>query len=117
MLFHDDEYKVFRDELEGSSPSTIWGAMCANNLNKINLSFEERKNYFLEFIERLLKENKIKLAKNGVFLEGTTDEQLTHFRVVFPKTEEELYYGLWFTFEECPGGIVWVSDDGSLDWT
>nr|WP_255523039.1 DUF596 domain-containing protein [Xenorhabdus sp. PB62.4] len=91
--------------------------MTAGNLGKAYLSFEERQGYFFEFLERLLKDGKIKLAKHGVFLEGTIDEQLARLRAAFPETEEELYNGLWFVFEECPGGIVWVSDNGELYWT
>ncbi|MEB7600594.1 DUF596 domain-containing protein [Raoultella terrigena] len=24
---------------------------------------------------------------------------------------------MWFTFEECPGGIVWIHENGYEDWT
>ncbi|MDM9677101.1 DUF596 domain-containing protein [Raoultella planticola] len=24
---------------------------------------------------------------------------------------------MWFTFEECPGGIVWIHGDGYEYWT
>ncbi|MBC8952386.1 DUF596 domain-containing protein [Xenorhabdus sp. PB62.4] len=106
MLFDEKTYTFFRDELEGSSPSTIWGTITAENFEKAYLSFGERQDYFFEFLEWLLKDGKIKLAKHGVFLEGTIDEQLARLRAAFPKTEEELYNGLWFVFEECPGGIV-----------
>ncbi|EER6691816.1 DUF596 domain-containing protein, partial [Escherichia coli] len=25
--------------------------------------------------------------------------------------------GIWFFDESCPGGAVWVLEDGSLEWT
>ncbi|EBC0776157.1 DUF596 domain-containing protein [Salmonella enterica] len=72
---------------------------------------------FLWVLERLLNEGKIKLAKNGKFLDGTIDEQFECFKSVFPKTEEEINDGIWFFDELCPGGAVWVLDDGSLVWS
>ncbi|EON9239895.1 TPA: DUF596 domain-containing protein [Escherichia coli] len=67
--------------------------------------------------EHLLKEGRIKLAKHGKFLEGSVDEQVERFRRAFPKTEEEMEDGIWFFDESCPGGAVWVLEDGSLEWT
>lgn len=46
--------------------------------------------YFFGVLERLLKEGKIKLAKNGKLLDGTINEQIERFKSVLPKTEEEI---------------------------
>ncbi|MFC3393737.1 DUF596 domain-containing protein [Brenneria rubrifaciens] len=62
----------------------------------------------------------LKLANHGVFLEGTIKEQIARFKDAFPKTEEEWkakHKEVWFFLDECPGGAVWVLDDGYLDWT
>ncbi|PHM63330.1 DUF596 domain-containing protein [Xenorhabdus ishibashii] len=117
MLFSVSQYKLFLEALEGSSPGTVWSAMSAKNFGKPDFSYKDKQDYFLEFLELLLKNGRIKLAKHGEFLAGTIDEQLTRFRVAFPETEEELYDGLWFVFEECPGGIVWILESGELYWT
>lgn len=121
MLFNDKEYKLFTEELEGSSVGTIWSAMRPDNFHKEELSYEERKEYFLEFIQRLMQEDKIKLATRGKFLEGCIDDQVILYRDTFPKTQEEMddgaFDGFWFLTEKCPGGIVWVHENGYLDWT
>ncbi|MEK9496426.1 DUF596 domain-containing protein [Photorhabdus sp. P32] len=82
-----------------------------------NFSFEERTQIFFWVLERLMKDEHLKLAKYGKFLEGTVDEQLERFRQVFPKTEAEMEDGIWFFDEICPGGAVWVLEDGSFEWT
>ncbi|WP_256138193.1 DUF596 domain-containing protein [Serratia quinivorans] len=50
-------------------------------------------------------------------MDGSIDKQIDMYRKAMPSCEQELYYGLWFTFEECPGGAVWIHDDGYQDWT
>ncbi len=65
----------------------------------------------------VIRKGRIKLAKHGKFLEGSVDEQVERFRQAFPKTEEEMEDGIWFFDESCPGGAVWVLEDGSLEWT
>ncbi|ALR05310.1 DUF596 domain-containing protein [Xylella fastidiosa] len=71
-------------------------------------SFEERKNDFLFLIRKLLDEGRLKLAKNGEFIPGTTEELVEMFRSSFPASDEELETGTWFFFDECPAGAVWV---------
>ncbi|ALR05211.1 DUF596 domain-containing protein [Xylella fastidiosa] len=71
-------------------------------------SFEERKNDFLFLVGKLLDEGKLKLAKNGEFIPGTTEELVEMFRSSFPASDEELDTGTWFFYDECPAGAVWV---------
>ena len=82
-----------------------------------NFSFDDRKNIFFDVLSRLLKDGHIKLAKLGNFLEGSVEEQVERFRRAFPLTEPEMEDGIWFFDETCPGGAVWVLEDGSLEWT
>ncbi|CNK13666.1 Uncharacterized protein conserved in bacteria [Yersinia mollaretii] len=117
MLYSHDEYKLFQDELEGGSIGTLWSAMRADNFGKDDLSFNDKKAYFFELLQRLMQDGKIKLAKHGVFLDGTIEEQIARYKAAFPDNEDKLVHGLWFTFDESPGGIVWVHDNGDLDWT
>ncbi|WP_145594086.1 DUF596 domain-containing protein [Yersinia aleksiciae] len=120
MLYSHDEYKLFQDELEGGSIGTLWSAMRADNFGKDDLSFNDKKAYFFELLQRLMQDGKIKLAKHGVFLGGTIEEQIARYKAAFPKTEQEWKAraeDVWFFDEDCPGGIVWVHDNGDLDWT
>ncbi|MCD8457515.1 DUF596 domain-containing protein [Xylella taiwanensis] len=72
-------------------------------------SFEERKKDFFFVVGKLLDEGKLKLAKNGTFITGTTEELVEMFRTSFPDSDEEMEVGIWFFTEECPAGAVWVS--------
>ncbi|WP_419653912.1 DUF596 domain-containing protein [Xylella fastidiosa] len=71
-------------------------------------SFEERKKDFLFIVGKLLEEGKLKLAKNGEFITGTTEELVEMFRKSFPTSDEEMEFGVWFFADECPAGAVWV---------
>ncbi|WP_332871898.1 DUF596 domain-containing protein [Serratia surfactantfaciens] len=120
MLYSDDQYKLFREELDGASIGTVWSAMRADNFDRNTLSFEEKKNYFFELIHHFMAEGRVRLGKHGQFLEGDIEEQVTHYKAVFPKTEEEWKTkneDIWFYEEECPGGLVWIHEDGYQDWT
>ncbi|ALR05313.1 DUF596 domain-containing protein [Xylella fastidiosa] len=71
-------------------------------------SFEERKKDFLFIIGKLLDEGRLKLAKKGKFMTGTTEEQVEMFRKSFPASDEEMELGAWFFADDCPAGAVWV---------
>lgn len=72
-------------------------------------------------MERLLLEEKIKLASRGKYLEGSINEQISLYREKFPQNQEEMeenaFDGFWFLTEKFPGGIVWIHDNGYEDWT
>ncbi|AXI83708.1 DUF596 domain-containing protein [Xylella taiwanensis] len=93
----------------------LWFGICdAHGIDtrKVNNdSFEERKNDFLFLLEKLLDEGKLKLAKKGEFITGTTEELVDLFRKSFPVSDEDVDMegaGLWFFMDECPAGAVWV---------
>lgn len=74
-------------------------------------SFAERKNDFLFLLGKLLDEGKLKLAKKGKFLSGTTTGLVEMFRKSFPDSDEAVDLGgagIWFFTDECPAGAVWV---------
>ena len=62
MLYSDDEYKMFAEELEGSSIGTVWSAMRADNFGKDELSYKEKCDYILK------NENDEDLKKNIDFI-------------------------------------------------
>ena len=83
--------------------------------------FTERKNTFLCTLERLLKEGRIKLHKNGVFLESSIEDQIDAFRRAWPNSDKpypnhpDADFYLWFFDPECPAGIAWRQEDGSYE--
>ena len=117
MLYNKEKYNLLAQAFEDSSISTIWSAIVSENFEDIELSYEERIDIFLKLIKCLLSEGRVKLGKHDKFLDGTIEEQIERYRKALPTCEEDLYSGLWFTFEECPGGIVWIHGDGYEYWT
>ncbi|QJW54290.1 hypothetical protein HL670_01158 [Serratia plymuthica] len=45
MLYSDEEYELFSQELDGSSIGTIWSAMIPENFNG-KISYDEKKDIF-----------------------------------------------------------------------
>ncbi|WP_254444091.1 DUF596 domain-containing protein [Klebsiella oxytoca] len=117
----DELYKERLDTLEGMAIDALWGVSCPNeDIYNMEFPFEKQKAYFLLFLMYFLESGKIKLGKHGQFLEGTIEEQINRYRAAFPETEEEWVRRneeIWFYEEDCPGGIVWIGDDDSEDWT
>lgn len=58
-MITNNEYKKRKEALEGASMVTIWENIHPASLSgKITLSFDEEKELFLWFIERLMYEGK-----------------------------------------------------------
>ncbi|WP_118987478.1 DUF596 domain-containing protein [Photorhabdus sp. CRCIA-P01] len=112
-----EEYEETAAAAELQALNGLWAYSIPDHIDIREFSFEDRKKLFFWLFEHLLKERRIKLAKHGQFLEGTVDEQIERFRQAFPKTETEMEDGIWFFDEACPGGAVWVLEDGSFEWT
>ncbi|HGM6878984.1 DUF596 domain-containing protein [Serratia ureilytica] len=121
-IIPDSLYNDRADTLEGMSIDALWGVSCPDEyIWNDAFPFEEKKEYFFAFLQRLLEDGKIKLASRGKFLEGSIAEQIALFREKFPKNQEEMdadaFDGFWFLTEESPGGIVWIYESGYEDWT
>lgn len=117
-----EQYEDRKEALEGAPMVTIWENIHPDSISgEITLSFSEEKELFLWFIEHLMDDGKIKLGSDGLLLTGTIKEQVDKFRVSFPNTPEEMEYGAfngyWFLSDACPVGIVWIHENGYLDWT
>lgn len=110
------EYKELADAAEGQTLDAVLCYAVPDNCPDC-FSFIDRREIFLWVLKRLLTDGRIKLAKHGVFLDGSIEEQLERFRQAFPHTEDEIEDGIWFFDENCPGGAVWVLEDGSFQWT
>lgn len=120
MKINKDEFTEYKLALEGHSPSSVWYVTPPEKYSEENFTFSQRKEFYLSLLKMLMENGCIKLGKHGQFLEGTIEEQINRYRAAFPKTEEEWVRRneeIWFYEEDCPGGIVWIGDDGSEDWT
>ncbi|WP_419653905.1 DUF596 domain-containing protein [Xylella fastidiosa] len=115
-------------EMLGGPLSFLWGYIgdahgIPPNQDEDPASFEERKKDFLFIIGKLLDEGRLKLAKKGEFIPGTTEELVEMFRKSFPASDEGMLLGAWFFADECPAGAVWVfkgeRDNGEdyYEWT
>ncbi|MFC3393732.1 DUF596 domain-containing protein [Brenneria rubrifaciens] len=120
MYISDEEYQEYKELLEGHALSGVWWVTPPDEYDEETFTYENRKAFFLILLQRLMEDGKVRLAKHDKFLEGSIEEQIERYKQAFPKTEEEWkakHEEVWFFHEECPGGAVWVLDDGYLDWT
>ncbi|WP_145577612.1 DUF596 domain-containing protein [Yersinia mollaretii] len=120
MYIGNDEYIEYKNALEGHSIGALWYVTPPDEYCGKEFTFEQRKDFFFMLLHLLMQDGRIKLAKHGVFLDGTIEEQIARYKAAFPKTEQEWKAraeDVWFFDEDCPGGIVWVHDNGYLDWT
>ncbi|OCG17210.1 DUF596 domain-containing protein [Gilliamella sp. WF3-4] len=127
-MINENDYKNIIDWSELRAFSGLWNCIAPDMFpslksNEEKFPFQERKELFFYFVKRLLKEGRLKLAKNGQLLGGSIDEQVKLFYDAFPKTEDgmfdkqKLMDDYWFFDESCPAEAVWVNEDGSLEWT
>lgn len=121
-MITNDEYEKRKEALEGASMVTIWENIHPASLaGKVTLSFDEEKELFFWFIERLMYEGKVKFGNSGEFWTGTIKEQVSKFRESFPNSPEEMecgaFNGYWFLSDACPAGLVWIHENGYQDWT
>ena len=115
MKLTNKEYLYLRNDFNGLHLGSIWCALDADNLDKQDITFAERKECFFDYILRLFIDGKAKFGAHGEFLSGTIEEQLSMLNDIFPRDQEEMedgsIDGLWF-LSCCPFGIVWINDDG-----
>ncbi|OCG22472.1 DUF596 domain-containing protein [Gilliamella sp. App4-10] len=127
-MINENDYKNIIDWSELRAFSGLWNCIAPDMLPSLKfmgnkIPFPERKELFFYFVKRLLKEGRLKLAKNGWLLEGSIEDQIKLFYEAFPKTEDEMFDkqklmdDYWFFDDSCPAEAVWVNDDGSLEWT
>ena len=114
------------DYVEGHSIAGIW-----HSSNRVGDDFLKRREAFLWILEQLLKQGRIKLHKNGVFLESSIEDQIETFRHAFPESMkdadrvctkpsyevpyEDFGMNVWWFMDSCPAGIAWRQEDGSYE--
>lgn len=115
-------YESRKEILEGLSFGNLWKNIHEDSvMGSIVLSFDEEKEIFLWFVQRLLEDGRIKLASHDKYLQGSIEEQLKLLKERFPDNQEEMdngaFDGFWFLSDKCPCGIVWIHENGYEDWT
>lgn len=110
---------------DGQAIDGLW-----HRLDMITI-FSNRSDTFIWLLECLLREGRIKLHKNGVFLKSSIEDQIKLFKESFPKDEhdadrictkpgmESPYEGfgmnVWWFLDSCPAGVAWRQDDGHYE--
>ncbi|WP_111858300.1 DUF596 domain-containing protein [Acinetobacter sp. CFCC 10889] len=89
--------------------------------------FNFKKKVFFNVLEYSMNKHWLKLAKEGKFLSGSIDEQVSLFRDAFPKSEidnmeqDPIFFEAWFFSDACPAGAVWVYNldnaETHYEWT
>lgn len=124
----EDDYKNIVNCSKLRPLNELWNCISPDMLPSLKFSedkfpFQGKKELFFYFLNRLLQEGYLKLAKNKQLLEVPIDQQLKLFYEAFPKTENEMFDkqklmdDYWFFDDSCPAEAVWVLEDGSLKWT
>ena len=126
MKYKEIDTRLFNEiveVVEGMAADALWGYICRRVLG-MSVSYEERKQFYLSIMYRLMKEGRLKMASRGVFWEGTIEEQLQRYSDRWPKDESRLdkadfqmieVDGALYYWAE--GGFVWVYEDGFMEWT
>jgi len=120
-IFSDKLYEVTFPKVTEGNLVDFWLATHYDEDNKdieeiINFSY--RREIFLWVLECLLREGRVKLHKNGIFLKSSIEDQVELFKKSWPESEEASGYEdfyWWFFDPECPAGIAWRKDDGSYE--
>ena len=111
MNLSEDRYEEITANAETQALGGIWG-----QLSYDTPVFSCQRELFLWILDRLLREKRIRLHKNGVFLECDVDEQVDAMRKAWPSSVEASGYQdfwWWFFDEECPAGVAWRLADGT----
>jgi len=115
-MYSEERWKEIADLTDGMALDGVWHYVIRDFK-----ALPEARLAFLWIIGKLLQEERIKLAKHGVFLEGSPERLVQLFRETLPTAEEDVASigGIenWFFAEECPGGAVWMREDGTEEWT
>ncbi|MDO9436648.1 DUF596 domain-containing protein [Hydrogenophaga sp.] len=118
----EDQLSVFLRRSEHGAIVDLWLATHydENETDAADhVSFMERRDAFCWAVERLLQEGRIRLHKDGKFLETSIDEQVERFRSAWPSSEKpypqhlDADFYLWFFDPACPAGVAWRQPDGS----
>lgn len=111
----DDQFERLAEGTTDMSLLAVWTCLDDYLPGNFN-SFEYRRDAFLWVLERLLKEDRIKLVKDGTELNDTPEALVELFRKAWPESENvypdspDAYFGLWFFDDDCPAGVMWLNN-------
>ena len=119
VFLTEERYTFLIEGCHQMSLNSLW-----INLQGDYPHFNDRLEPFFWMLTRALNENRLKLKKNGAYLNGTPEEQVALFRQGFPASEipdpryPDIDASYWFYGEECPGEAVWQVNkpDGTVEW-
>lgn len=119
IMFDEDCIKELLLHNKGTSLVSLW--LWAKGHLKFKGDLELAKQGFFYLAAKFMDEGILKLARDGKFLSGTTEEQLDQFREAWPKdcdenVEEKDIDNLWWLLF-APAGAVWIYSDGFQAWT
>ena len=114
-----------RESIFESVKKTAWGLTLRSVWQHLGVEMSEveaggsQYDLFFSVMDRFLQDGSIKLAHNGVYLDGPFSDQLEVLRDAWPEEsgEDDIDgLGLWF-LAYAPAGIVWQNPDGTETWT
>ena len=126
-ILNETQYELTYTKCVGAAIDAIWHMLNPSRnswtgFKDLGLDdFLKRREAFLWILQVLLKEGRIKLHKNGVFLESPIEDQIDAFRRAWPNSDKpypnhpDADFYLWFFDSECPAGIAWRQEDGSYE--
>jgi hypothetical protein len=114
------------DEILSSVSQSAFGLSLGALWQHVGIALESssgsclsQKEVFFAILRALLSEGAVSLARNGILLEGSLEEQVSSFLRLWPidPSPDDLDgIGLWF-LTVAPGGLVWHAADGVDLWT
>lgn len=110
-------YKSILKSTFGLSLGAIWQHMTVELFNT-STSYACRVDMFFSLMEKMMLEGNVKLAHDGLYLDGAIQHQLGILRDAWPKDpgEDDLDgFGFWF-ITEAPAGVVWIDSGGKEFW-
>jgi len=113
----DRTFKSVLSHSQGYSMGSLWQSLDVE-LSGGERTYQEQTDIFLLLPDSLLRKGQIRLALDGVYLEGNVAQQLQVLRQSWPSSKGDLEadMGLWFLVS-APAGIVWITPQGHEVWT
>jgi len=117
-MLNNTQYELAYTKCVGAAIDAIWHMLNQSRnswtgFKDLGLDdFLKRREAFLWILHVLLKEGRIKLHKNGVFLESSIEDQIETFRHAWPNSDKpypnhpDADFYLWFFDSKCPAGIA-----------
>ncbi|RZL68575.1 MAG: DUF596 domain-containing protein [Variovorax sp.] len=118
-MFSDVYIERFLKEQRGTSLVSLW--LWSKTYPPFFGDLEKAKQGFFFLAQKLMSQGQLKLARDGVFMEGSIEAQLQLFKDAWPCQYDENVDkldidNLWWLLY-APAGAVWIYPDGYQQWT